>query len=103
MGGVGNFIAKQLSDRIDLEVRCTVLGHIQRGGTPLSFDRVLGTRLGTHAVEAAVEGKFGTMVALKGQEIVLVELESLAGIVRKVPENSQLIRTAESIGICLGR
>ena len=103
LGGVGNFIAKQLSDRIDLEVRCTVLGHIQRGGTPLSFDRVLGTRLGTHAVEAAVEGKFGTMVALKGQEIVLVELESLAGIVRKVPENSQLIRTAESIGICLGR
>jgi ATP-dependent phosphofructokinase / diphosphate-dependent phosphofructokinase len=103
LGGVGNYIANQLSDRINLEVRCTVLGHTQRGGTPLSFDRVLGTRLGTRAVEAAAEGELGTMVALKSQEIVLVPLESLAGLVRQVPENSQLVGTAESIGICLGR
>ncbi len=103
LGGVGGFIAKQLSDRIDLEVRCTVLGHVQRGGTPLSFDRILGTRLGTRAMEAAAEGEMGTMVALKGREIVLVPLKSLAGITRKVPEDSQLIRTAESIGICFGR
>jgi ATP-dependent phosphofructokinase / diphosphate-dependent phosphofructokinase len=103
LGGVGNYIANQLSDRINLEVRCTVLGHTQRGGTPLSFDRVLGTRLGTRAVEAAAEGDLGTMVALKSQEIVLVPLESLAGLVRQVPVNSQLVGTAESIGICLGR
>jgi len=92
-----------LSDRIDLEVRCTVLGHIQRGGTPLSFDRVLGTRFGAHAVEAAAEGKFGNMVALQAHDIVLVPLKGLAGIVRQVPSDSQLIHTAESIGICLGR
>ncbi len=103
LGGVGNYIAKQLSDRINLEVRCTVLGHTQRGGTPLAFDRVLGTRLGTRAVEAAAEGRFGTMVALKSHDVVLVPLESLAGIVRQVPSDSQLVRTAESIGVCLGR
>ena len=103
LGGVGNFMAKQLSDRIDLEVRCTVLGHTQRGGTPLSFDRVLGTRLGIQAVEAAAEGKFGNMVALQARDIVLVPLKSLAGIVRQVPSDSQLIHTAESIGISLGR
>lgn len=103
LGGVGNYLAKKLSDRIDLEVRCTVLGHTQRGGTPLAFDRVLGTRLGTQAVEAAAEGKFGTMVALKSQDIILIPLKSLAGIVRQVPEDSQIVRTAESIGICLGR
>jgi phosphofructokinase-like protein len=103
LGGVGNYLAKNLSDRIDLEVRCTVLGHTQRGGTPLAFDRVLGTRLGTQAVDAAAEGKFGTMVALKSQDIILTPLESLAGIVRQVPNDSQMVRTAESIGICLGR
>jgi 6-phosphofructokinase 1 len=103
LGGVGNYIAKQLSDQIDLEVRCTVLGHTQRGGTPLAFDRILGTRLGTQAVQAAAEGKFGTMVALKSQEIVLVPMESLAGIVRNIPNDSQLIRTAEAIGVSLGR
>ncbi|MBC8288044.1 MAG: 6-phosphofructokinase [Nitrospinae bacterium] len=103
LGGVGDHIARQLSDRINLEVRCTVLGHTQRGGTPLAFDRILGTRLGTQAVEAAAEGKFGTMVALKSQDIVLVPLESLAGIVRYVPADGQLVRTAELIGICLGR
>lgn len=103
LGGVGDHIARQLSDRINLEVRCTVLGHTQRGGTPLAFDRVLGTRLGTQAVEAAAKGKFGTMVALKAQDVVLVPLESLAGIVRHVPDDSQLIHNAEAIGICLGR
>ena len=54
-------------------------------------------------MEAPAEGEFGIMVALKAQEIVLVPLESLAGIVRQVPVNSQLVGTAESIGICLGR
>ena len=103
LGGVGGYIAQQLSDRIDLEVRCTVLGHVQRGGTPLSFDRILGTRLGTQAVEAAAQGNLGTMVALRSQEIILIPLKSLAGITRKVPEDSQLVRTAESIGLCLGR
>ncbi|MBN4077778.1 ATP-dependent 6-phosphofructokinase [Nitrospina gracilis] len=103
LGGVGYYVAREIGERIDLEVRCTVLGHTQRGGTPLAFDRVLGTRLGTEAVQAAAEEKFGNMVALQGREIILVPLKSLAGIVRQVPLDSQLIRTAESIGVCLGR
>jgi len=80
-----------------------VLGHIQRGGSPCAFDRVLGTRLGSEAVHAAAQGKFGTMVALDTPDIVLVPLAELAGKVRRVPENSQLIRCAEAIGISMGR
>jgi ATP-dependent phosphofructokinase / diphosphate-dependent phosphofructokinase len=103
LGGVGYHLADQIKKRIDLEVRCTVLGHIQRGGSPCAFDRVLGTRLGSHAVTAAAEGKFGTMVALDTPDIVLVPLTELAGKVRSVPVDSQLIRCAESIGINMGR
>ncbi|MFQ5450937.1 MAG: 6-phosphofructokinase [Nitrospinaceae bacterium] len=102
-GGVGNHLAREISREIDLEVRCTILGHTQRGGTPNSFDRVLGTRLGAAAVEAAAEGKFGNMVALKTPRIGLVPMESLDGIVRKIPPNSQLIQCAEAVGISLGR
>ena len=103
LGGVGNYIASKIAKEIDLEVRCTVLGHIQRGGTPLAFDRVLGTRLGEHAVQAASEGKFGHMVSLKTPDIMLVPLEELAGKVRRVPPASQLVKCAEDIGISLGR
>jgi len=103
LGGVGFHLAKQIEKQIDLEVRTTVLGHIQRGGSPNSFDRVLGTRLGSFAVDAAVQGKFGTMAALKTPDIVLVDLKDLAGRVRTISLDSQLIRCAESIGINLGR
>ncbi len=103
LGGIGFHLARQIEKQIDLEVRTTVLGHIQRGGSPNSFDRVLGTRLGSFAVDAAVQGKFGTMAALKIPDIVLVDLKDLAGKVRTVPLDSQLIRCAESIGINLGR
>ncbi|MCF8067995.1 MAG: ATP-dependent 6-phosphofructokinase [Desulfobacterales bacterium] len=102
LGGIGFYVAEQIKQHIDLEVRTTVLGHIQRGGSPTSFDRVLGTRLGSFAVEAAGKGDFGTMVSLDTPEIVLVPLKELAGKVRTVPLNHQLIRTAESIGINLG-
>ncbi|MCU0847454.1 MAG: ATP-dependent 6-phosphofructokinase [Spirochaetes bacterium] len=103
LGGVGFYLADQIKKRIDLEVRCTVLGHIQRGGSPCAFDRVLGTRLGSHAVRAAAEGSFGTMVALKTPDMTLVPLKELAGKVRSVPVDSQLIQCAESIGISMGR
>jgi 6-phosphofructokinase 1 len=103
LGGVGAYLADEIKKRIDLEVRCTVLGHIQRGGSPCAFDRVLGTRLGAAAVQAAAEGKFGTMVALRTPDIVLVPIAELAGKVRTVPPASQLISAAEAIGINLGR
>jgi len=103
LGGVGQHLADQIKKRIDLEVRCTVLGHIQRGGSPCAFDRVLGTRLGAAAVEAAAEGAFGIMVALRTPDIVRVPLSELAGKVRGVPIDSQIIRSAEVIGISFGR
>ncbi|MBI4389077.1 MAG: ATP-dependent 6-phosphofructokinase [Nitrospinae bacterium] len=103
LGGVGNAIASQIACHIDLEVRCTVLGHIQRGGTPNAFDRVLGTRLGSYAVQAAAEGKFGHMVSLNTPDITLAPMENLAGKVRLVPPTSQLVQCAEAIGICMGR
>lgn len=103
LGGVGIYLAERIKEQVDLEVRTTVLGHIQRGGSPTAFDRVLGTRLGSYAVDAAAEGKFGNMVALKTPDVVLVPLKDLAGKVRMVPETSQLIQTAESIGINMGR
>lgn len=87
LGGVGFYLAKQIEKQIDLEVRTTVLGHIQRGGSPNSFDRVLGTRLGSFAVDAASKEKFGTMVSLKTPDIVLVDLKELAGKVRCVSKS----------------
>ena len=103
LGGVGYHLANQIKERIELEVRCTVLGHVQRGGSPTAFDRVLGTRLGSYAVHAAAAGKFGTMVALRTPDITLVPLQELAGVVKNVHVDSQLIMCAESIGINMGR
>ncbi len=103
LGGVGFYLASRIKKMIDLEVRCTVLGHIQRGGSPTAFDRVLGTRLGSHAIDAAAQGRFGVMVALTTPDITLVPLSELAGVVRQVPADSQLVKCAESIGINMGR
>lgn len=103
LGGVGFYLAQRIRERIPLEVRTTVLGHIQRGGSPTAFDRVLGTRLGAAAVDAAARGEFGVMVALETPDIVLRPLAELAGICRTVPVAHQLIRTAEATGVNLGR
>ena len=103
LGGVGFYLAQRIRERIPLEVRTTVLGHIQRGGSPTAFDRVLGTRLGAAAVDAAARGEFGVMVALETPDIVLRPLAKLAGICRTVPVAHQLIRTAEATGVNLGR
>jgi ATP-dependent phosphofructokinase / diphosphate-dependent phosphofructokinase len=74
LGGVGQLVADALEERTGYETRATVLGHIQRGGTPTAFDRVLATRFGLRAIGAVHEGAFGTMVALRGDVIDLVPL-----------------------------
>jgi phosphofructokinase-like protein len=74
VGGIGQWLAEQLQARTGNEARTVVLGHIQRGGTPTAFDRVLATRFGLHAIDAAHEGDFGKMVALRGTEVVRVPL-----------------------------
>jgi phosphofructokinase-like protein len=73
-GGVGQMLANEIEKRTGKEARVAVLGHIQRGGTPTAFDRVLATRYGAHAIRAVAEGAFGAMVALRGTEIVRVPL-----------------------------
>ena len=75
LGGIGVTLEEEIERRIGFETRVTILGHVQRGGTPVASDRVLATRLGVAAVDAAVGGRFGTMVALRGTEIVEVPLE----------------------------
>ena len=74
LGGIGNLVAEQIEALTGFETRVTILGHIQRGGTPTAFDRVLATRFGIAAIEAVHDGEFGTMVALRGGEIVRVPL-----------------------------
>jgi len=74
LGGIAEWLASQIESRTGKEARTTVLGHIQRGGTPSAFDRVLATRFGLHAIDAANDGDFGKMVALRGTDIVRVTL-----------------------------
>ncbi len=79
LGGIGNVVAEEIEERTGFETRATVLGHIQRGGTPTAFDRVLGTRFGVFAAELIQRGEFGKMAALKGNDIVAVDLEEATG------------------------
>jgi ATP-dependent phosphofructokinase / diphosphate-dependent phosphofructokinase len=85
LGGVGQMLAAEIEKRTGKEARCTVLGHIQRGGTPTAFDRVLATRFGVHAVSAVRDGTFGTMMALRGTDIVRIPLAEATREVKKVP------------------
>src|SRR5271156_4223883 len=85
LGGVGQYLANEIEKRTGKEARCTVLGHIQRGGTPTAFDRVLATRFGLHAIRAVADGAFGTMVALHGTDIVRVPLGDATAELKLVP------------------
>lgn len=85
LSGIGDWLAQQVEERAGHEARTTVLGHIQRGGTPTSFDRVLATRFGLNAIAAVKDGAWGTMVALQGTDIVRVPLQAATGTLKTVP------------------
>ncbi|MFG2072636.1 6-phosphofructokinase [Nonomuraea maritima] len=85
LGGIGEVLAKEIEKRTGKEARTTVLGHIQRGGTPTAYDRVLATRFGLQAIDAAHEGDFGVMVALRGTDIVRVGLDEATSELKTVP------------------
>src|SRR6266487_902108 len=85
LGGIGQWLAGEIESRTGKEARTVVLGHIQRGGTPTAFDRVLATRFGLHAIDAAHDGDFGKMVALRGTEIVRVPLLEATRELKTVP------------------
>lgn len=85
LSGIGDWLAGQVEQRTGHEARTTVLGHIQRGGTPTSFDRVLATRFGLNAIQSVKDGAWGTMVALQGTDIVRVPLQAATGALKTVP------------------
>ncbi|OAT81361.1 6-phosphofructokinase [Desulfotomaculum copahuensis] len=102
LGGIGQVVARQLEEATGKEARVTVLGHLQRGGSPTAFDRILATRYGTGAVKLVMEGRFGEMVCLHGTEITSVPLAETGGRTRQVPLDSDLLHSARKLGICLG-
>ena len=117
LGGVGNIVAKKLEELTGLESRCTVLGYVQRGGTPTAYDRVLSTKYGSKAMELALQGKFNVLTVIKDGKLDCVSLEDVVGNnkkigavsgntqdsnIRKVTMEHDLVKTARNIGICLG-
>lgn len=87
LGGIGEKLAPEIEARTGIETRATVLGHIQRGGVPSAFDRVLATRLGMAAVDSAEYGRWGTMVALKGTAIESISFDAALGTLKTVPQD----------------
>ena len=85
LGGIGQRLEREIEERTGYETRTTVLGHVQRGGTPTAFDRVLATRLGVAAIDAASAGAWGSMAALRGGRIELVDLDDAVAELRTVP------------------
>ena len=102
LGGVGHWLEQQLQPRVSSEVRTTLLGHVQRGGTPTAFDRVLATRFGVHAAQLVKAGQFGRMVALQGSECTSVPIADVAGRNRTVPLDHGLVQAARALGVLMG-
>ena len=87
LGGIGTLLQTEIEGRTGFETRVTILGHIQRGGTPTAYDRVLATRFGIEAIDAVHEGQFGIMVALHASEIIRVPIEAGVRELKKVDPN----------------
>jgi 6-phosphofructokinase 1 len=102
LGGIGAWLAARLEEHLETEVRVTVLGHLQRGGTPTPFDRVLATRFGVAAAECAAREQWGTMVALRGRRIEVVPLGEAVSRLRRVDPESELVRAARWVGTSFG-
>lgn len=102
LGGIGNVLAVELAERLQLETRCTVLGHLQRGGSPTSFDRILATHFGVHAVKLLHQKYFGRMVCYQPPEIGDVSIAEAIGRLNKVSINCSAIQTGRGLGICFG-
>ncbi|HKP71663.1 MAG TPA: ATP-dependent 6-phosphofructokinase [Pyrinomonadaceae bacterium] len=102
LGGIGHHVAREIESITGKETRCVVLGHLQRGGSPNAFDRMLATNYGSCAVRALMRGEHGKMVALHSADIVTVPLSVALTNLKTVPLSSQLIRTARDVGVSFG-
>jgi phosphofructokinase-like protein len=103
LGGIGKWVADKISLCTNLETRVAVLGHLQRGGMPTTFDRILATRFGVEAVNLIAGGKYGSMVCLRGRRIESAPITAAIQGLKRVNPDGQLVRTAEALGIELGR
>ncbi|UCG62714.1 MAG: ATP-dependent 6-phosphofructokinase [Candidatus Zixiibacteriota bacterium] len=102
LGGISHQVAAQIEGMINIECRVTILGHLLRGGTPSAFDRILATRFGVESVHMAARGEFGKMVVLRNNQMESVALEDVAGKLRLVTTDHEMIQTALSLGLSLG-
>jgi len=102
LGGISNQLAAQIESMTRLETRVTILGHLVRGGSPTSLDRLLATYFGCEAVRLVAQKRFGHLVVLRGEEISSIPIVDVAGKTRTVPFNSPLLRAALSTGVSLG-
>ena len=99
LGGIGDYVGQKIEEMIGKEARCVVLGHLQRGGSPNAFDRMLGTNFGACSVRALANGQAGKMVALQAGTVIPVPLSEAIANVKNVSIDGQLVRTARDIGI----
>lgn len=102
LGGIGVWLADEIENRTSLESRAVVLGHVQRGGSPTAYDRVLATRFGQAVVKQAVAGNMNVMVGLLSGDMVPVPLEDIADRQRRVEPDCQIVEAARSVGTCFG-
>jgi len=102
LGGIASKVARFIEHRTGKETRTRVLGHLQRGGSPTTYDRLLALRFGSAAVRAIADGAFGVMVGLNGQDITRVPLDDVVGRSKNVEPDSDIIATARELGISLG-
>lgn len=102
LGGIANVVSDQLEKLTGIESRAAILGHIQRGGSPTANDRILSTRYGSHAVELLMQGKFGNMVVLRGNEMSYESLENVIGNNKAVDPSGELVTIAKATGVCFG-
>lgn len=101
-GSIGNKIAEQIENLTSIDTRVTVLGHLQRGGRPVPYDRILSTRFGVEAVELINREEYGKMLSLQGNRIVAVPLEEAVDTLKTVQPDSELINIAKSVGVSFG-
>jgi 6-phosphofructokinase 1 len=102
LGGIGSKVARFIEHHTGKETRTAVLGHLQRGGSPTTYDRLLALRFGSAAVRAIADGAFGVMVGLNGQDITRVPLDDVVGKAKNIQPDSDIIATARELGISLG-
>ena len=102
LGGIANKLVADIEERTRLDCRATVLGHIQRGGSPTPADRVLATQFGYHALDILIKGARGQLVVQQNGRLAELPIQSVAGKQRKIPPDDPLIRTARAVGTSFG-